>query len=152
MTEILFRKAQAGDVGILVKLRVAQLQEEGAEATFDLTPALFDYYSAHLADNTFISWVAVDGTEVIAASGLSFIHKPPYYANPTGKIGLVSNMYTRKEYRRRGIARTLLGKVVEEAAQHGCTVVQVTASHEGVFLYTNFGFTKNTNFLQYACG
>ena len=36
-----------------------QLQEEGAEATFDLKPHLQDYYIRHLQDNTFVSWLAI---------------------------------------------------------------------------------------------
>ncbi len=152
MNEITFRKAQTKDAEKLVEMRLLQLHEEGERPTCDLKPLLFDYYLQHLANETFISWLAIDGEEIIATSGLSFAEKPPYYTNPTGMIGLVSNMYTKKDYRRRGIARALLNKIVEEAVSHGCGVVHVTASHEGVFLYNDFGFVRHANFLQYVCG
>lgn len=58
-------------------------------------------------------------------------------------------MYTDPEYRRRGIARELLSRVIEEARRYGCGTVQITASDMGVLLYTNFGFVKNGNFMQY---
>ena len=58
-------------------------------------------------------------------------------------------MFTEPEYRRRGIAKTLLSHVVEEARAYGCGSVQITASDEGVLLYTAFGFKKNQNFMQY---
>lgn len=32
---------------------------------------------------------------------------------------------------------------------HGCGCVQITASDMGVLLYTDFGFVKNGNFMQY---
>lgn len=51
--------------------------------------------------------------------------------------------------RRRGIARELLSRVVEEARAYGCGVVQITASDLGVLLYSDFGFVKNGNFMQY---
>ena len=64
-------------------------------------------------------------------------------------MGILSSMYTDRAYRRQGIARELLGRVVEEARKYGCSVVQITASDMGVLLYTDFGFVKNGNFMQY---
>ena len=58
-------------------------------------------------------------------------------------------MFTDPQYRRRGIARKLLSLVVEEARNYGCGTVQITASDMGVLLYTDFGFVKNGNFMQY---
>jgi len=52
------------------------------------------------------------------------------------------------EYRRKGIAKELLSRVVEEARAYGCGTVQITASDMGVLLYTDFGFVKNGNFMQ----
>ena len=92
---------------------------------------------------------AVDGEKIIGTSGMSFVEKPPYFGCPSGRIGLLSSMYTDPGYRRRGIARELLGRVVEEARAYGCGSVQITASDMGVLLYTDFGFVKNANFMQY---
>lgn len=78
----------------------------------------------------------------MATSGMPFIEKPPYYKNPTGKIGILSSMYTVEKYRRKGIARVLLNKVMDEAKNHGCSVAHVTASDMGVLLYEDFGFRK----------
>jgi GNAT superfamily N-acetyltransferase len=58
-------------------------------------------------------------------------------------------MFTAKDYRRKGIAKELLSRVVDEARQYGCGTVQITASDMGVLLYTDFGFEKNNNFMQY---
>ena len=58
-------------------------------------------------------------------------------------------MYTNPDYRRMGIARQLLSKVVGEARDYGCGTIQITASDMGVLLYTDFGFKKNGNFMQY---
>jgi GNAT superfamily N-acetyltransferase len=48
-----------------------------------------------------------------------------------------------------GIAKELLSRVVDEAKKYGCGCVQITASDMGVLLYTDFGFVKNGNFMQY---
>lgn len=58
-------------------------------------------------------------------------------------------MFTDKAYRRQGIAKELLSRVVDEAREKGCGTVQITASDMGVHLYTAYGFTKNNNFMQY---
>jgi len=144
-----YRKLTEKDLDTFIEMRIAQLREEGAKEDIDLRPALRDHYTRHLADDTFVSWLAADGEKIIGTSGMSIVEKPPYFGCPSGKIGLLSSMFTDKAYRRQGIARELLSRVVNEAKERGCGTVQITASDMGVLLYTNFGFTKNNNFMQY---
>jgi GNAT superfamily N-acetyltransferase len=146
---IIYRKLDEGDLDVFIDLRIRQLREEGATEKLDLVPALTDYYHRHMADGTFVSWLALDGEKIIGTSGMSFVEKPPYFGCPSGRIGLLYSMYTDPSYRRRGIARELLKRVVEEARAYGCGSVQITASDMGVLLYTDFGFVKNGNFMQY---
>jgi len=146
---IYYKKLTEQEVDEFIELRIRQLREEGATEDFDLVPALKDYYDRHLADGTFVSWLAMDEEKIVGTSGMSFVEKPPYFGCPSGKIGLLSSMYTLNEYRRKGIAKELLGRVVQEAKEYGCGAVQITASDMGVLLYTDFGFVKNGNFMQY---
>ena len=85
----------------------------------------------------------------IGIRGMSFVEKPPYFGCPSGRIGLLSSMFTNPNYRRKGIAKELLSRVVNEAKEYGCGTVQITASDMGVKLYTDFGFEHNDNFMQY---
>lgn len=144
-----YRKLTQDELEVFIDVRINQLREEGAEADIDLRPALRDYYLRHMSDGTFVSWLAVDGDKIVGTSGMSFVEKPPYFSCPSGKIGLLSSMYTSKEYRRQGIGKELLTRVVNEAKEYGCGTVQITASDMGVLLYENFGFVKNGNFMQY---
>lgn len=146
---IYYKKLTEREVDKFIELRIRQLREEGATEDLDLVPALQDYYDRHLADGTFVSWLAMDGEEIVGTSGMSFVEKPPYFGCPSGKIGLLSSMYTSDAYRRKGIAKELLTRVVQEAKEYGCGAVQITASDMGVLLYTDFGFVKNGNFMQY---
>ena len=146
---ITYRRLVEDDLETFINMRITQLREEGATEKLNLIPALMDYYHRHMADGTFVSWLAVDGDKIIGTSGMSFVEKPPYFSCPSGKIGLLSSMYTDPDYRRRGIAKELLRRVVEEARDYGCGSVQITASDMGVLLYTDFGFVKNGNFMQY---
>ena len=147
--EIEYRKLSEKELDVFIEMRINQLREEGAKEDIDLKPALLDYYKRHMKDGTFVSWVALDGNNIIGTSGLSFVEKPPYFGCPSGKIGLLSSMFTNPNYRRNGIAKELLSRIVNEAKQYGCGTIQITASDMGVKLYTDFGFEHNGNFMQY---
>lgn len=144
-----YKKLTEYELDIFIEMRICQLREEGAKEEIDLRHSLKDYYHRHMEDGTFVSWLAVDGDKIVGTSGISFVEKPPYFGCPNGKIALLSSMFTDKAYRRQGIARELLSRVVREAEEYGCGVVQITASDMGVLLYTDFGFEKNGNFMQY---
>ena len=149
INQITYRKLTASDLDTFIQMRITQLREEGATEDFDLVPTLKDYYRRHMADGTFVSWLALDGDKIIGTSGMSFVEKPPYFGCPSGKLGLLSSMFTNPDYRRMGIAKELLHRVVEEARAYGCGAVQITASDMGVKLYTAYGFVHNGNFMQY---
>lgn len=146
---IQYRKLTEKELDTFIEMRICQLREEGSKENVDLKPALKDYYDRHMADGTFVSWLAADGDKIVGTSGMSFVEKPPYFSCPNGKIGLLSSMFTAKDYRRQGIAKELLTRIVNEAKEYGCGCVQITASDMGVLLYSDFGFVKNGNFMQY---
>ena len=147
--EISDKRRTENELDRFIIMRINQLREEGARENIDLAPALKDYYMRHMAAGTFMSWLALDGNKIIATSGMSFVEKPPYFGCPSGRIGLLSSMYTDPDYRRRGIARELLVRVIKDAREYGCGTVQITASDMGVKLYSDFGFVHNENFMQY---
>lgn len=144
-----YKKLTEKELEVFIDMRINQLREEGAKEDIDLKPALREYYDRHMADGTFVSWLAVDGGKIVGTSGMSFVEKPPYFGCPSGRIGLLSSMFTSEAYRRQGIAKELLARVMNEAKEYGCGAVQITASDMGVLLYTDFGFVKNGNFMQY---
>lgn len=147
--EITYEKLTESRLEEFIGLRIRQLREEGAKEDIDLVPSLRDYYHRHMADGTFVSWIALDNGRIVGTSGMSFVERPPYFGCPSGRTGILSSMYTDKSYRRHGIARELLSRVVKEARDYGCSTVQITASDMGVLLYSDFGFVKNRNFMQY---
>lgn len=158
---ISYQKLTEKELDTFIQMRINQLREEivnnkgGGSAELeaadkiDLASHLRDYYDRHMADGTFVSWLAVEDGKIVGTSGMSFVEKPPYYGCPSGKMALLSSMYTDPGHRRMGIAKELLSRVVEEARTYGCGTVQITASDMGVLLYTDFGFVKNGNFMQY---
>ena len=153
--EILYKKLTEKELETFIDMRIRQLTEEYTSEGWhvpqgvDLKTALFDFYHRHMADGTFVSWLAMDGDKIVGTSGMSFVEKPPYFTCPSGKLGLLSSMFTDPNYRRMGIAKELLDRVVGEARDYGCGAVHITASDMGVKLYTAYGFVHNGNFMQY---
>ena len=113
--KIEYRRLTEKEITTFIGMRIQQLREEGAKEEINLVPALREYYMRHMADGTFVSWLAWDGENIIGTSGMSFVEKPPYFGCPSGKMGLLSSMYTNPKYRRMGIARKLLSRVVNDA-------------------------------------
>jgi hypothetical protein len=54
---IVYKKLTTSDLEVYIQMRIEQLREEGAKEDIDLVPALRDYYSRHMADGTFVSWL-----------------------------------------------------------------------------------------------
>lgn len=81
-----YKRLTENELDIFIEMRISQLREEGAEEDIDLRPALRDYYNRHMADGTFVSWLAVDEDRIIGTSGMSFVEKPPYFGCPSGKM------------------------------------------------------------------
>ncbi len=54
---IVYKKLTATELEAFIQMRIGQLREEGAKEDIDLAPALRDYYSRHMADGTFVSWL-----------------------------------------------------------------------------------------------
>ena len=147
--KIEYKRLTEKELSTFIEMRINQLREEGATEEIDLVPALKEYYTRHMEDGTFVSWLAFDGEKIVGTSGMSFVEKPPYFGCPSGKLGLLSSMFTNSNYRRKGIARELLSRVVNDAKEYGCGMIQITASDMGVKLYASFGFVHNGNFMQY---
>ena len=124
--DIVYKKLSENELSRIIKMRIDQLTEEytsvgrTAPQDVDLENALMDFYIRNLAAGTYVSWLAFDGDKIVGTSGMSFAEKPPYFTCPSGRVGILSSMYTDPNYRRMGIATQLLDRVVKEAKDYGC--------------------------------
>ena len=53
-----YRRLSKKYLETFIQMRITQLREEGAKEEIDLVPALRDYYDRHMAEGTFVSWLA----------------------------------------------------------------------------------------------
>lgn len=140
-----FRKAEISDIEKLTEFRQKLLAEDGAPNK-DITENILNYFQSAFKDNSFLAYVAVLNNIIISTCGIAFSKKPPYHSNKSGYIGEICNVYTEKEYRRKGLAKSLLKLTVAEAKNRGVNTLRVSASKMGGYLYKDFGFTKAENF------
>jgi len=148
-----FRRASPDDIDELVKNRVAmRLEREERQCPVSLVEfgeLTRKYFIQHMANDSFIAWVAVDEGRIVGTSGMCIYHVPPTYSNPSGNVAYLVNMYTVPEFRNQGIANELLVRLIAEAREKGCTRITLNASKAGQPIYEEYGFTEVLGEMEY---
>jgi GNAT superfamily N-acetyltransferase len=146
---ITYRKAVIADIPQLSDLRLQFLREiyPHADSSGDgvLLENLATYLKEHLSKGDFVNWFAEMDGKVVASAGIIFYNQPPLYHNLEGKVAYILNVYTLPHYRRKGIAKVLFEKIMDEARQRNTGKVSLHASKDGHKLYEQFGFEPGDN-------
>lgn len=142
---LLYRRAGSHDRELLTRLRLEVLRAaNGLEEDVDLSRTELEsrrYYETCFPEDSHAAWLVFDGEEVVGTGAVSFYQVMPTYHNPSGKKAYIMNMYTRPDYRRRGIAHRVLELLTAEAEMRQIDVVTLEATAAGRPLYEAFGFT-----------
>ncbi|UCG03209.1 MAG: GNAT family N-acetyltransferase [Candidatus Heimdallarchaeota archaeon] len=142
---IQIRRASINDVPTLVRFRSLLFKEMGLlrgeqeEKSFERACELF--FTQFIPQNEFLSWIAEDDKKVVAVSGLVFFQKPPSPGNNSGKEAYIMNMYTLKEWRKKGIASKLLKKITAFLNQMRIISISLHTTEVGRTVYEKFGFS-----------
>ena len=139
------RPATHEDIPVLAAHRRAMFFDMGHrdEALLDsMTAAFIPWVRAKMTSAEYFAWLAVDAdSEIAAGAGLWLMDWPPHMIGPgSNRRGNILNVYTRAEYRRKGLARKLTETAVEWCREHGISTVILHASEQGRDLYTSMGF------------
>lgn len=140
-----FRRAGVDDAELLTVMRL-EMRKERETAVCRVSEEEFyrsnlSFFRTQIASGRFIAFIAYEGEQAAACSGLSLEIHPPTYENVSGKLGYVTNMYTRPAWRRRGLAVMLLDHLVEAARKEGCRRLCLNASAMGRPVYLRYGFS-----------
>lgn len=135
--------ATTEDISILTELRLAYLAADFGEVGEELKAAvrrdLPPYFERHLNSDIF-GYLMREGDDVAACAFLLVVEKPHSPLFPTGKIGIVMNVYTRPDCRHRGYARSLIQQLLADAKAKGLSFVELQATAAGYPLYKSLGF------------
>ena len=142
------RKVGLKDIPMLISMRKEQLIDEGLPPISDIDKSLNDYYKTAIENDSFVCFVMeVDG-KVVATSGVCFYTLTPKFSNPTGGFAYITSMYTKKDYRERGIAFELLSSVINEARSRGYKNIRLHTSENNKIMYEKAGFKDMIGFMS----
>ena len=140
---MIFDKATIKDINALTELRIAYLQEDlGQIADADLeliSSSLPSYYTKHL-NKDLMAYVARDERDIVSCAFLLIVEKPMSPSFITGKTGIVLNVYTKPECRKKGYAKKLMTMMLEDAKTEGVSIIELKATKDGYSLYKSVGF------------
>lgn len=147
---IIYDTATAADIAELSELRIRYLTDDfgelGADEASAIVLELGPYLRSRLGRDL-KAFVARD-TEarlICSCAWLLLVDKPPSPRFPRGRTGVLFNVYTRPEWRRRGIARRVMGALIDEAGDLDLDVIELHATEDGYPLYQSLGFADDSN-------
>jgi len=138
------RLATKDDIPQLAELRIEFIKEIRLEYPKDrideYREVMCNYLEKEMSSGNFIAWLAIANNEIIATSGLITIQRVPQFWNMSGKEAYIMNMYTKPEWRNKGIGTAILEKLVEETKNRDIIAIKLYATPMGKPLYEKQGF------------
>lgn len=138
----MIRQANMNDIDVLSELRILQQQddwEEDYEDKFDLYERTKEYLNKHLNEDLYM-FVNIVDDKMVSTCGLQIIEYLPQCVD-NGMQGFICNVFTLRDYRRRGLQRELIEEVIKFAKEKNlCEISLSSDSEDAIKLYKSFGF------------
>ncbi len=152
LSTLVIREATPEDAPIISQQRCSMFEDMGIAGRSRLDEMRIefeDWVSEKLSLGEYRAWFMIDpfGT-VVAGAGLWIIEWPPTPVDLSEERGYILNVYTRPEYRRKGIARRLVQTILDFCREHDLHTLALHASKDGRDLYTTLGF-QPTNEMRF---
>lgn len=135
--------AELAELRFLMQLEVnaEHLKEAmGTQSRIEVIDRFKSYFESALTDGSYIGAVAEVGGRLISANGCVVYRKPPGLAGGEGLVAYVTNVYTRPEWRKRGIAQDLMKMIVDRARAMNLDKLHLGATEDGAGVYERVGF------------
>lgn len=141
MNKIIYRKTTKADMKILMKLRLEMLREvNGLSGEYEYDENFIFESRRYFESGEQTTVIASDGETLVGCASLSYIWIMPTFSHPTGNRAHLMNVYTRADYRRRGISKKMVEILIDEAKRNGVTEISLDATEMGRPLYESLGF------------
>ena len=148
------RRASVADLDTLVDHRRSMFRDMGHsnEAALESMSTKFrPWMLVHMNAGDYHAWVIdAPGGAIAAGAGLWLMDWPPHLVGKSQRRGNILNVYTAKDYRRRGLARELMDAILSWCRENGYDTIILHASQEGRALYEAMGF-QPTNEMRLRC-
>jgi len=144
--DITIREAGAEEQAIILHHRRSMFRDMG-EGTVEELDRMVEvarpWLARAVANGSYRHWLAIDGSGRVAGGGGVLLC--PWPANPHDPCterAVILNVYTEREFRRRGVARQVMLAILAWIKAYGLRGVNLHASEEGRALYEKLGFEQ----------
>lgn len=143
---MIYRFADITEINLLVSKRLEFIDANKEHPNYkEIEDNYFCYFEKAMRENT-CDIVLAEESGVCVGIGIIFYYDSvPSTFNPTGKNAYITNMYVEPNFRRRGIAQTMLYKLIKKALERGYKIIMLNASEIGKPLYEKMGFVECRN-------
>ncbi len=148
--DIQYRFADHSDMAFLVQSRLDFLNCKLEDVDYMLIKQQTqEYFEKRFRDQEISIILAEENNQIIATGILFFYDSVPSRLNPYGKNAYITSMYVRESYRRRGIANSILNRLIQTAKNRGVKIVSLSASEMGKTIYEKYGFKESSSNMYY---
>jgi len=140
---ITIRPATLADIPEILRQRRAMyedMQYDDASALAEMTRLTNEYLQRAITDGSFRPWLAFDAAHPVAGGAVLISPGPAHPYDLECRRARILNVYTNRDYRRRGIARQLMQTMIASCKDQGFARVTLHASDDGRRLYESLGF------------
>lgn len=143
---MIIRRADRRDIPELTKLRLCYIAtdfgEPRPEMRREFERRLPDYFERRLGSEL-RAYVCEEEGRLISCVLMLVTERPVSPGFPTGYIGTLLNVFTMPEYRRRGIAGSLVRMAIADGRDLGLSHIELQATDQGQSLYSEIGFVSH---------
>jgi GNAT superfamily N-acetyltransferase len=147
-----YRLAAQDDLDHIIDMRIRYLAEINNKLSekekSSLLGHLPGYYQKHMGKD-FFAYLAMDGNQPVSTVFLLIVERPANLNFTTGKTAILLNVYTRPDYRKRGLASVLLDMAVRDAGKMNVSNIELQATDMGIPLYEKIGFSHKESQYTY---
>ncbi len=139
------------DIELIVKLRMelivnnaalGKTQNDENGSFYEIYKNTRKYYEEHLSSDDHMMYLVLCDGAVAACGGAYTYQELPSYKNVTGKCGRIVNIYTKPEYRQKGIATALLKYLIDKLRAAGMEKIYLRTTKIGRSVYEKIGFSE----------
>lgn len=142
-----FRYADINDLDFLVELRIRDLRLFSNQEILPQTiNKIRDFYKTGIINGTCFTLLGFDNDNFVASGTLYLYNIMPSNENPLGRVGQLTNIWVKEEYRHQGIATKVVKELIA-LKKDECGMVCLNSSHEAKSLYQKIGFKTKENYM-----
>ena len=142
------RPSTLADAALITAHRRAMFEAMGSgtpQSLDEMCRHFEQWLLARLSDGRYLGWITFEAGRPVASAGLMFLDWPPHPLHPAESVrAYILNVFVEPEYRRRGLARSLVEQCVDEARRRNIRVTTLHASAEGRPVYEQLGFKASS--------